>query len=103
MNRPRRSRCLSTQSLEDVENTFLTQLYVGNTRSIREKDTYQGESVLGAADEEILPFGGYYQHIKYTAQESGDLSSAQPMQSHQLLCQYSIRTIRDVADQCCYQ
>ena len=53
MTRPRRSRCLSAQSLKDVEKTFLSQADIGNIGSIREEDTYQRESVLGAADAEI--------------------------------------------------
>ena len=53
MTRPRRSRCLSSQSLKNVEKTFLSQADIGNIGSIREEDTYQRESVLGAADAEI--------------------------------------------------
>jgi hypothetical protein len=44
---------LSSQSLKDVEKTFLSQSDIGNTGSIWEEDTYQKESVLGAADAEI--------------------------------------------------
>ncbi len=59
MTRPRRSRCLSSQSLKDVEKTFLSQSDIGNIGSIRKEDTYQQQSVLGEADAEILPTVGY--------------------------------------------
>ncbi len=87
MTRPRRSRCLSSQSLKDVEKTFLGQSDMGNTGSIREEDTYQRKSVLGAADAEIWPTDGYKEHIRYTEHVSRDLSSAQPMQRHLILYQ----------------